>query len=336
MKGRMLLALAPMQDVTNLAFMRALHRLGSLPDYFVTAYFRSSSGRKGFSPAALACLTENETGVPIYAQLAGSDPASLVRDARALLEYPVAGIDLNAGCPAPIVCRKGAGSGLLRVAKRFDAVLGALREAVPAGKFSVKCRLGWEETAEWEMILPLLRSHAPDLLAVHARTRAGMYTAPVDAEAVRCAVVAMPCPVVANGNICDLATARAWMEAASPTGLMIGRGAVRNPYLFRVLRGGALPTYRDILTYAEILFEESCRLLASESEAVQCHRLKKYLVYLAADLPADFGFRMRSAATRAAMLSALRDHLAFGDPFPSLPPSGAPLFAGVHGWSQRI
>lgn len=332
----MLLALAPMQDVTNLAFMRTLHRLGSLPDYFVSAYFRSSPGRSGFSPATLACLTQNETGVPLYAQLAGSDPVSLVRDARALLEYPVAGIDLNAGCPAPIVCRKGAGAGLLRVHKRFDAVLGALREAVPAGMFTVKCRIGWEDAAEWGMLLPVLNRHKPDLLAVHARTRAGMYMAPVEPTAVRHAVSAMDCPVVANGNIVDSSTARAWIEEASPAGLMIGRGAVRNPYLFRVLRGGALPTYREILAYAEILFEESCRLLASESEAVQCHRMKKYLVYLAADLPADFGFRMRRAATRAAMLSVLRDHLASGDPFPPLPPADAPLFPKVHAWSQRI
>lgn len=329
----MLLALAPMQDVTNLAFLRTLARLGSLPDYFVTEYFRSSTQSRGLSARILSCVTENDTGVPIYAQIAGADPAALVRDARALLHYPVAGIDLNAGCPAPMVCGKGAGAALLRVTKRFDAVLDALREAVPAGRLSVKCRLGWEENAEWEQLLPILSRRRPDRLAVHARTRVGMYKAPVDVEAVARAVREMPCPVIANGNVVDGTTARAWIDAAAPAGLMIGRGAIRNPYLFRILRGGVAPTYRDVLAYAEVLFEETGRTLVSGKEADHCHRMKKYLVYLAADLPADFGLRMRRAATRQAMLVALRDHLSSDALFPALPPPDASLFAGVRKWA---
>lgn len=330
----MLLALAPMQDVSNLAFMRTLVQLGSLPDYLVTEYFRSSPQGRGFSPATLACITENETGVPIYAQLAGADPSSLARDARALLNYPVAGIDLNAGCPAPLVCSKGAGAALLRVLNRFEAALGALREAVPEGQLSVKCRLGWEDNAEWEQLLPIIARHQPDRLAVHARTRAGMYRAPVDARAVARAVREMHCPVIANGNVVDAATAHAWAAAASPAGLMIGRGAIRNPYLFRQLRGGPAPTYRDILYYAEILLEESGRTLHSGKEADHCHRMKKYLVYLAADFPADFGYRMRRAVTRAALLGVLRDHLSSDELFPALPPATAPLFVGVHEWAR--
>lgn len=330
----MLLALAPMQDVTNLAFLRTLSRIGSLPDYFVTEYFRSSPHGRGFSASTLSCITENETGVPIYAQIAGADPAALVRDAQALLDYPVAGIDLNAGCPAPTVCRKGAGAALLRVLKRFDSVLGALREAVPEGRLTVKCRLGWEENDEWEQLLPILARHSPDLLAVHARTRAGMYKTPVDAQAVARAVRQMSCPVVANGNVVDSVTARAWIAKAAPAGLMIGRGAIRNPYLFGVLRGRPAPTYRDILTYVEILFEESGRTLAAGGEADHCHRMKKYLVYLAADLPADFGYRMRRAVTRRDLLDTLRSHLSSDAPFPALPPAGASLFAGVRAWAQ--
>lgn len=331
----MLLALAPMQDVTNLAFLRTLSRLGSLPDYFVTEYFRSSPHGRGLSPSKLSCITENETGVPIYAQIAGADPAALVRDAHALLRYPVAGIDLNAGCPAPLVCSKGAGAALLRVLNRLDAALAALRDAVPAGRLTVKCRLGWEDNAEWEQILPILARRSPDLLAVHARTRAGAYQSAVDARAVARAVREMACPVVANGNVVDQSTARAWMEAAAPAGLMIGRGAIRNPYLFRVLRGGPAPTYRDILAYAEILFEESGRTLLSGKEADHCHRMKKYLVYLAADLPEDFGYRMRRADTRHSLLGVLREYLASDEPFPPLPPESATLFAGVGAWARQ-
>ena len=77
----MKLVLAPMQDVTDLAFMRTLHRIGSLPDVFITAYFRSTPTTCALAEANLRCIDENETGVPILAQLAGSDASALLRDA---------------------------------------------------------------------------------------------------------------------------------------------------------------------------------------------------------------------------------------------------------------
>ena len=67
-------------------------------------------------------------GRPVFAQMIGQDIGSLVRTAKELLKYPVAGIDLNLGCPAPVVCRKDAGGGLLRYPERIEAIVGALRE----------------------------------------------------------------------------------------------------------------------------------------------------------------------------------------------------------------
>ena len=139
----MKLILAPMQDVTDLAFMRTLQRIRSLPDVFITAYFRSTSTTCALAEHNLRCIDENETGVPILAQLAGSEPEALVRDAYMLLNRPgVAGINLNAGCPSPLVNRHGAGAGLLRDTPRFLRIMQELRACVPQGQFSVKCRLG--------------------------------------------------------------------------------------------------------------------------------------------------------------------------------------------------
>ena len=110
----------------------------------------TSTGRKDFrvhvdsTPEKwiVDSIVRNTTGRPVVAQLIGNDVPSLVRTAAALQQLPVAAIDLNLGCPAPIVYRKCAGGGLLRERERIDAILGALRDAV-AIPFTVKTRLGF-------------------------------------------------------------------------------------------------------------------------------------------------------------------------------------------------
>ena len=277
--------LAPMQDVTDLAFMRTLVRIGSLPHYFVTAYFRSTPTTCAIAEANLRCIEENETGIPILAQLAGSEPQSLVRDAEWLLGLPIAGINLNAGCPSPLVNRHGAGAGLLRDLPALHSVLQALRAAVPAGQFSVKFRTGWADVAELPLILEAVAAADPDLAMVHGRTRKDLYAAhTVRPEAIRTAVQQLTCPVIGNGDITTPAQARYWLEHICPAGVMIGRGAVRNPYIFRQLRGGAAPTAEEMCYYYEVLIEETHRILHTKRTAAgHCNRMKKYLAFCYAD-----------------------------------------------------
>src|SRR5437773_487173 len=127
------LALAPMQDVTDLPFWRLMTRYGGADLYF-TEYFRVHPDSR-LNKHILRSITENPTGRPAIAQMIGNDIPSLVRSARELLRHPVAAIDLNLGCPAPIVYKKCAGGGLLRDLPLVDSILGALRDAIP-GKFT--------------------------------------------------------------------------------------------------------------------------------------------------------------------------------------------------------
>lgn len=99
MHRRMLLALAPMKDVTDLAFLKTLKDLNSLPDYFITEYFRTVAHHKKMSPYILRSIDENPTGRPIYGQLVGHEPEYLARDALALMEHDCAGVDLNMAAP---------------------------------------------------------------------------------------------------------------------------------------------------------------------------------------------------------------------------------------------
>jgi len=275
------LALAPMQDVTDLAFMRVLARRGG-PDVFFTEYFRVHPTSSLEKPI-LRSITENTTGKPVVAQMIGNDIPGLVRTARELQQYAVAGIDLNLGCPAPVVYKKCAGGGLLREPARVDAILGALRDAV-AVKFSVKTRIGFDDPRVFDELLPIFARHSLDLLTVHARTVREMYRSEVHYDYIARAVDAMPCAVLANGNVHSAAKAEAVLRDTGARGLMIGRGAIRNPWLFRQvrehLRGEPVfvPRGRDVLGYVRELHEAT--FIAGSTDFGHVTHLKRHMNFL--------------------------------------------------------
>ncbi len=124
----LILALAPMQDVTDLPFWKLMTAYGGA-DVYVTEYFRVHP-TSNLEPWILRSITDNPTGRPVIAQMIGNDIPSLVRAAQELQQYPIVAVDLNLGCPAPVVYRKCAGGGLLREPQRVAAILGALRDAI--------------------------------------------------------------------------------------------------------------------------------------------------------------------------------------------------------------
>jgi tRNA-dihydrouridine synthase B len=294
------LALAPMQEVTDGAFWTLIHQYGGA-DVYWTEYFRVHADSTP-EKRILDSIVRNATGRPVVAQMIGNDIPSLVRTAKALQQFPVDAIDLNLGCPAPIVYRKCAGGGLLREPQRIDAILGALREAVHI-RFTVKTRVGFASREEFDALLPLFARHSLDALTVHARTVAQMYRPPVHYDLIRLASTVVTCPVIANGDVHSAAQARDLLARTGSRGLMIGRGAIRSPWLFnqirQQLRGDAvtLPTGRDVWAYILALWDSQACF--DKPEKVQCNRMKKFLNYLGEGVPAPFLQQIRLAQTAA-------------------------------------
>ena len=256
-----ILALAPMQDVTDLPFWKLMAAYGGA-DVYYTEYFRVhpvSNLEKWIAQS----ITKNPTGKPIVAQMIGNDIPSLVRTAKELQQYPIAAVDLNLGCPAPIVYRKCAGGGLLREPKRVDAILGALREAVSV-KFTVKTRIGFDSPEVFDELLPIFARHSLDLLTVHGHTVKEMYRTEVHYDYIARAVGAVRCPVLANGNVYSAAKAQEVLAQTRARGLMIGRGVIRNPWLFHQIRqhqrGEPLfvPNGFEVLKYIRALVTKTC------------------------------------------------------------------------------
>jgi tRNA-dihydrouridine synthase len=295
-------ALAPMQDVTDLAFWRVMARYGGA-DVYWTEYFRVH-GDSRLEKWILDSITQNPTGRPVVAQLIGNDVPSLVRAARELQQYPVAAIDLNLGCPAPVVYRKCAGGGLLREPARIDAILGGLREAVSI-PLTVKTRIGFDSPTAFDGLLALLARHDIDLLTVHGRTVVQMYRPGVRYDLIAQAAREMPCAVLANGNVHGPDQAMALLAQTGARGLMIGRGAIRNPWLFGQIRQrrrgqpATLPTGRQVLAYIHELWE--AEVTPGVAEAAQVQRLKKFMNFIGEGaVPAErFLYEIRRVTTRA-------------------------------------
>ncbi len=329
--GRPALVLAPMQDVTDLPFMRVIARRGP-PDWFVTEYFRvhPDSRLNGY---ILRSIDENETGRPVFAQMIGRDIESLVRTAKELAEHPVAGIDLNLGCPAPIVCRKDAGGGLLRDPQMVDRIIGTLRDAIP-GRFTVKTRVGYHDDSEFSGLLEIFRRHAIDGLTIHGRTVIERYATPVHPDRVKAAVGTMPCPVIANGNVVDVETGLAYLAKTEAAGLMVGRGAIRNPWIFSQLEASfdglppIEPVRRDLLEYIRDLYDEMARESLRFDPLPHVQRMKRPLVYVSQGLGEEFEQSIRRVKTPEEFSAICSAHLDNDEPLPSRPPEESKLFCG--------
>jgi tRNA-dihydrouridine synthase len=334
--GLPLTALAPMQDVTDHAFMHVIARYGA-PDYFFTEFFRVHSQSRP-EKHILRSIADNATGRPVFAQLIGESVPDILRTVRELQSFPIAGIDLNLGCPAPKIYRKNVGGGLLRDPGRIDEILGALREAVP-GLLTVKMRLGFDDAGNFDRILDLINKHAVDLLAIHGRTVREMYRGEVRYDFIGRAVRRVQCPVLANGNITSAARAAAVVTETGAAGVMIGRHAIRNPWIFRQCRerfggagGGApaasdvfQPTHADVREYVGHLYRATTP--PDLPERSQVARMKKFLNFVAqsVDPTGAFLHEMRRAQTEAELFSVCDRHL-LADP--SLPYALEP-FPGI-------
>ena len=320
--GAPVLSLAPMQDVTDLPFWRLMSKYGGADLYF-TEFFRVTPH---YVPEKniLRSIIENPTGRAAVAQIIGNDLDAMARTAKALEKHAVAAIDLNLGCPAPVVYRKCAGGGLLRDLPRVDALLAALRDAVE-GAFTVKTRIGFESPAEFDALLEVFAKHRLDLLTVHGRTVAEKYGPHVHLDRIAQAVRFLPFPVQANGNVISAASAVETLAQTGAAGLMIGRGAIRNPWIFSQIRDHlagrevALPTGRQVLDYISDLYEAVCSPGVPEKAQVQ--KMKKYMNFLGEGLDdsAAFLHDIRRCSTREEFFSICSRHLDHGRAMPLQP-----------------
>lgn len=236
------LILAPMEGLADDILRGVLTRAGRY-DWCVTEFVRvtgTTLPRKSFTRVSPELLAGARTaaGTPVRVQLMGSDPACLAENAARLAGLGPAGIDLNFGCPAPLVNRHRGGAALLDEPELLHRIAAAVRAAVPPGlTVSAKMRLGIEDTARALDCARALEAGGAQELVVHARTRSDGYRPQVRWEWVARIREAVALPVIANGEVWSVAGWRAIRAATGCKDVMLGRGAVADPLLVERIRG---------------------------------------------------------------------------------------------------
>lgn len=232
----MAILLAPMEGLLDFALRDTLTRVGGI-SLCVSEFIRVTGTllpERVFHRVVpeLGQGGRTAAGVPVRAQLMGSDPACLAENAERLAGLGPAGIDLNFGCPAKVVNRHGGGAALLQEPELLHRIVSEVRRAVPASlPVSAKMRLGFDDDREAETCALAIEAGGADQLVVHARTRAHGYRPPAYWSRIAdiCQVVRLP--VVANGEIWSVDDARRCISESGCSDLMLGRGMVADPGL---------------------------------------------------------------------------------------------------------
>ena len=277
----MTLLLAPMEGLLDFALRDILTRVGGI-DRCVSEFIRVSGTllpERAFLRVVPELRTGGRTraGVPVRAQLLGSDPHCLAENAARLAALGPAGIDLNFGCPAKVVNRHGGGAALLDDPELVARIVAAVRRAVPAGvPVSAKMRLGVDDDRRAEECAQAIAGAGANELVVHARTKADGYRPPAYWERIADIRAVVSIPVVANGEIWTHADALRCREVSGCHALMLGRGMVCDPGLaLAIARPGAPPpTWAFLLA----LIGEFWRLIEGHVEPRhRAGRLKQWL-----------------------------------------------------------
>lgn len=228
--------LAPMEGLLDFVLRDILTRVGGV-DRCVSEFIRITDQllpERVFLRVVPELLNGSRTpaGVPVRGQLLGSDPACMADNAARLAAMGSAGIDLNFGCPAAIVNRHGGGAALLKDPDAVGRIVEAVRRAVPSDvPVSAKMRLGYHDDTLAEACAQAIDSAGACELVVHARTKADGYRPPAYWERIADLRQHVRLPVIANGEIWNLADAQRCLVVSGCNVLMIGRGAVADPGL---------------------------------------------------------------------------------------------------------
>ncbi len=289
------LVLAPMAGVTNLPFRLIARQEGAALVFTETV---SAKGLAAGGAKSWRLVESSPRESPLAYQLFGGEAVPLSDATRLLAERGAQWIDLNLGCPVKKFLKHGAGACLLREPRAVAPLLRGMRRALPDGVLSVKVRLGWDASSiTAPEVARIAEAEGVDLVSVHGRTRAQLYAGRADRGRIAEVVAAVRIPVLANGDVVEPQDALDLLAETGAAGVMIGRGALANPWIFSQIERLALgtPAPRPSLGERAALVERHMELMLGyfEDRHSAVHMLKKYLCAYAGGLRGAGEFRGR-------------------------------------------
>mgnify|MGYP002581123287 FL=1 len=220
--------LAPMAGIADRAFRELCVQHGAA--YTVTEMVSSKGLTMGDKKSAQLLTIGSER--PCGAQIFGDDPETMAQAAKKCLAFSPEIIDINMGCPAPKIASNGGGASLMKNPQLAYEITKAVAEAVPV-PVTVKIRKGWDnDSINAVQMAALAEKAGAAAVTVHGRTKEQMYSGKVDYDIIAEVKKAVSIPVIGNGDITDEQSATMMMEKTNCDAIMIGRGALGNPWIF--------------------------------------------------------------------------------------------------------
>ncbi|MBF0416829.1 MAG: tRNA dihydrouridine synthase DusB [Magnetococcales bacterium] len=306
------LLLAPMAGVTDAPFRALAIRYGA--DLTVSEMIASQAMIRGIAK----CLKMSQGADPeatLAVQIAGADPVAMAEAARMQEDLGAEIIDINMGCPVKKIVGTGAGAALLRderlAGRIMETVAGAVKVPV-----TVKIRLGWDDAhRNGESMARIAQESGMRMITVHGRTRAQMYSGEADWRAIGAIKAAVSIPVVGNGDVTTPELALKWWKMSGVDGMMIGRGALGRPWLFRqIARYLACGTPGELPSLAErgaVIIDHFHAMMAHHGVRSGHLLARKHLGWFTRGYPGGAAFRDRinHAPHPEAVLTMLREFL---------------------------
>lgn len=222
--------LAPMAGVTDKAFRMIVKPFGP-----ALMYTEMVSGKGLFykSKKTADLLTADESEKPVAVQIFGHDANIMAEIANSALEYGAAVIDINMGCPAPKIVNNGDGCALMKSPETAAKVISAVCRAVDV-PVTVKFRAGWDDKSINAVeFAKIAEQSGASAVTVHGRTREQFYSGTADLDIIKAVKAAVKIPVIGNGDITDGGSAAHMLEYTGCDGIMVGRAAEGNPWIFK-------------------------------------------------------------------------------------------------------
>lgn len=304
--------LAPMAGVTDTAYRIIAHDMGCPLCY---AEMVSSQGIHFKNERTLSMLQSEAAERPLAMQIFANSPEMAAEAAAYIEEFGCADIlDFNMGCPAPKIVKNNEGSALMLDPAKAFAILQAIRKAVKM-PFTVKMRKGWDdEHVNVVEMAKMAEAAGVDAIAVHGRTREQFYRDKADWEIIAEVKKSVKIPVIANGDVRSCADLKAILEVTGADGVMVGRAAQGNPWIFKQLThfwrtGEELPG-PTMAERAEVILRHLDLLLKYKGDYVGPREMRKHATWYTRGIThgAILRDKFNKATTRADFAAIIKEY----------------------------
>nr|WP_296485537.1 tRNA dihydrouridine synthase DusB [uncultured Acetatifactor sp.] len=284
--------LAPMAGVTDLPFRLLCRKSGA---GLVCMEMISAKAIYYQNKNTEELLTIHPEEGPVSLQLFGSDARIIAEMAKRIQERPFSILDFNMGCPVPKVVNNGEGSALMKNPRLAEEILSALVKAVKK-PVTVKIRRGFDEAhCNAVELAKIAESCGVAAIAIHGRTREQYYSGRADWDSIRQVKEAVKIPVIGNGDVDSPRAAEAMLKETGCDGVMIGRAAQGNPWIFRdivsFLDTGRIPEPPDVQEKKSIILKHADLQLEAKGEYTAIREMRKHLAWYTAGMPHSARFR---------------------------------------------